>query len=95
MLKIEGIEKYLRSKLPIELLRNFFESNRNRIINYNNEIKIKLINKFNKTKWYQNNSYNNFFNMDKSKWIINNCSKAIPGYVTNTLSLGKRFGLST
>jgi len=44
MLNIGGIEKYLHSKLPMELLKNFFESNRKRIINYNKEIKIKLIN---------------------------------------------------
>jgi len=63
----ERIEEFLSAKIPINLLTNFFESNKNRIQNYNNEIKIKLINKFNRIRTQQNSFYNNFFKMDMSK----------------------------
>jgi len=93
MLKVENIEKFLSSRLPCDLLKRFFESNCNRFQKYNREIKEKLVNKFNKIRSYQNTYYNNFFNMDKSKWIINYSSKEIPDYVKNILSLGERFAL--
>jgi len=92
-IKIEKIEEILRSKLPVDLLKNFFESNGNKINKYDNEMKMKLENKFNKIKILQNNRFNNFFNIDKSKWIVNNTNKVIPEYVMNVLSLGGKFGL--
>jgi len=61
--------------------------------NYNHEIKIKLINKFNRIRTQQNSFYNNFFNIDMSKWIINSCSKKIPEHVMKILGLGDRFGV--
>jgi len=93
MSRLESIEKSLNSKLPSDLLKRFFESNHNRCLKYNSEIKEKLINKFNRLRSYQNLRYNNFFDMDRSKWIINNSSKEIPDYVSNILSLGERFAL--
>jgi len=62
----------------MDLLKNFFESNANKINKYDNEMKFKLENKFNKIKTLQNNRFNNFFNIDKSKWIVNNPNKVIP-----------------
>jgi len=61
--KIEKIEEILRSKLPVDLLKNFFESNRNKINKYDNEMKMKLENKFNKIQTLQNIRFNNFFNI--------------------------------
>jgi len=39
--------------------------------------------------------YDNFFNIDNSKWIVNNSGKNIPETVTRFLSLGDRFALPT
>jgi len=91
--KIERMEEYLDSKLPSDILSNFYESNNNKINRHSNKVKTKLINKFNKIKGLQNEALNNFCKMDKSKWIINNSSKMIPDYVMNILSLGDKFGL--
>jgi len=93
ILKVQSIEEFLSFKLPSDLLKCFFESNHNRFQKYSREVKERLIKKFNKIKSYQNTRYNNFFNMDKSKWIINYSSKEIPNYVNNILSLGERFAL--
>jgi len=93
MSRLESIEKILNSKLPSDLLKRFFESNHNRFLKYNREIKGKLVNKFNRLRSYQNLRYNIFFKMDRSKWIINYSSKEIPDYVSNILSLGERFAL--
>jgi len=78
MRRLEHIEKFMSAKLLVNLLTNFFESNKNRIQNYNMETKIKLINKFDKIRTQQNFFYSNFFKMDMSKWVINSCSKEIP-----------------
>jgi len=91
--RLEGIEEFLRAKLPTDLLKNFFESNKNRIQNYNHEIKIKLINKFNKIRTQQSSFYNNFFKMDMSKWVMNVSSRKIPEHVMSILGLGDRFGV--
>jgi len=76
-----------------DLLTNFFESNKNRIQYYSHEIKIKLINKFNRIRTQQNSFYDNFFKIDMSKWVINSCSKKIPEHVMKILGLGDRFGV--
>jgi len=91
--EITRIEVWLRSKLPIELLNNFFDSNKNKINNFNLKTKVKLIKKFNMLKYRQDNSYKKFFEFDNTKWIINNCSTQIPKNISRILSLGESFGL--
>jgi len=91
-LKLEGIEEFLCSKIPNDVLKSFFESNHNRFLKYRRNVIEKLVKKFNNIKSHQN-IYNNYFNMDKSKWIINYSSKEVPNFVNNTLSLGERFAL--
>jgi len=54
---------------------------------------LKLIKKFHKIKTSQNTEYNNFFRFDNSKWVVNNCNKAIPDSVKKFLSLGEKFAL--
>jgi len=93
MRKLERVEEFLDAKLPTDLLTNFFESNKNRIQNYNNEIKMKLINKFDRIRTQQNSFYDNFFKIDMSKWVINVCSKKIPEHVIKIVGLGDRFGV--
>jgi len=88
------MEGYLNLKLPSDLLRNFYESNNNKINRRSSKVKTKLINKFNKIKGFQNEALNNFCKMNKSKWIINNSSRTIPDHVMNILSLGDKFGLA-
>jgi len=39
--------------------------------------------------------YDNFFNIDNSKWIVNKSEKSIPESITRLLSLGDRFALPT
>jgi len=92
-IRLEEMEIYLRSKIPVNLLKNFFESNNNKFNNYNKAIKTKLINKLNKIKIWRHENINNFCNMDTSKCIVNNSDKELPDYALNILSLGERFGL--
>jgi len=91
--RLEGIERYFRSRIPINLIENFFESNNNKFSNYNKVIKTKLINKINKIKIRGHENINNFCNKDISKWIVNNSDKELPDYALNILSLEERFGL--
>jgi len=92
MFKLENIERSLSSKLPRDVLNNFYESNNNRIHKYNRKINNTLVNKFNTLKSYQENNQVNLF-IDNSKWIVNNCSKVIPEHIMDFLSLGEKFAL--
>jgi len=76
--KVVNIEIYLSAGLPVDLLENFYDSNNNKFRHYNSRVSVKLRNKFNKINSFQNSEYNNFFNTDNSKWVVNNCSKVIP-----------------
>jgi len=87
------IEEDLRYKIPVYKLNNFFESNKNKFNNCKFKTKVKLINKYNRLKYQQLDSYKKFFEFDNSKWIINNCSIEIPENISRILSLGERFGL--
>jgi len=57
------------------------------------EAKRKLVKKFNTINGVQNEAIDNFFNMDKSKWIINESNVKIPERIINILSLGDKFAL--
>jgi len=91
--KVVNIERYLRAGLPVDLLKNFYDSNNNKLRHYNGKVSVKLRNKFNKINSFQNSEYNNFFNIDNSKWVVNNSNKVIPESVTRFLSLGERFAV--
>jgi len=84
---------YLRAGLPVDLLKNFYDFNNNKFRHYNSRVSVKLKNKFNKINSFQNLDYKNFFNTDNSKWVVNNCSKAIPESVINFLNLGEKFAV--
>jgi len=91
--KIENIERFLNSKLPLDTLRKFFELNSNRLNRHYFNVKGKLINKLNKINRLQNEVFNNFLNIDKSKWIINLSNSKIPDNINSMLSLGDKFAL--
>jgi len=91
--KIENIERFLNSKLPLDTLRKFFEFNSNRLSRHYFNVKGKLINKLNKINRIQNEAFNDFLNIDKSKWIINLSNSKIPENINSMLSLGDKFAL--
>lgn len=79
--------------LPGELVTDFLTCNNEKFNKYNYVLKIKLNKKFNELLYKHNSQYNSFFNIDRSKWIVNNSKKHIPDSVLNILSLGDKFGL--
>jgi len=91
--KIESIEGFLSSKIPLDILNEFYESNINKFNRHRMDAKRKMIKKFNTINGVQNKALNNFFNMDKSKWIINESNVKIPERIINILSLGDKFAL--
>jgi len=90
---IKNIERFLNSKLPLDTLSRFFELNSNRLSRHNFNVKGKLINKLNKINGLQNEDFNNFLNIDKSKWIINQSNSKIPDNIIGLLGLGDKFAL--
>lgn len=91
--KIRTIEERICSSLPEELTLDFFDCNNYKFNKYNHEIKNKLIKKFNDLLRERNIEYNSFFNIDKSKWLVNVSKKQIPDTVISILSLGDKFSL--
>jgi len=68
--KVVNIEIYLRAGLPVDLLKNFYDSNNNKFRYYNSRVSAQLKNKFDKINSVQSFDYKNFFNTDNSKWEI-------------------------
>jgi len=87
------IEDKLRSRIPKEIMANFIDSNYRRMRTHEWNIKTKLIKKFNRLISEQNSDLESFSSMDRSKWIVNKSSMAIPDDILNFLSLGGSFGL--
>jgi len=90
---LKNVEKELSSMLPLQLLSNFYDSNKNKIHNHNVRCKTKLIKKFEKTRITQNIDFNNLFGTDNSKWIVNFSNKNILKRVSGFLSSGEKFAL--
>ncbi|RLU15924.1 hypothetical protein DMN91_011681 [Ooceraea biroi] len=74
-------------------ISSFMRSNYNRFNKHNNDIKNRLIDKFNLNKFRQSPIPEILFNNDHSGWLVNISNKQIPKEVLSMLSLGGKFGL--
>jgi len=83
--KIEKIENILYNKIPKVIIDNFISSNDNRFSNYSSNIKVRLVDKFNKIRPTQNSIVEDFNKIDRSKWLVNLSSVDIPETVSNIL----------
>lgn len=92
--RVKRIETDLITHLSRKLMGNFFQFNKKKVTRLNQVTKSSLIKKFNNMLNKRNTYYDSFFNVDKSKWLINISDKVIPD-PTKFLNLGERFGLPT
>jgi len=91
--RIIKIEELLKSKLPINVVTDFFKFSNNKINAFNLSLKTKSIAKFDNIICKQNINLNPFYNINTDKWLVNLSNKQIPKFAQDILSLGERFCL--
>ncbi|XP_026829627.1 uncharacterized protein LOC113562963 [Ooceraea biroi] len=87
------IEDRLLTKLPVDLVVEFFNFSKSKISRHNYHVKTKLSKKYDLLINRQNTPYSSFLNFDHKKWIVNISGKDIPDNVLHFLSLGDKFDL--
>lgn len=91
--KSQRNRKTTHTVLDRDVLVKFYKLNINKINNNTKNVKLKLMDKFNRMMAKQNAYYTSFSNIDHSKWILNMSNRQLPESVTKILSLGDNFAL--